>query len=211
MSATGTRVSFSHENQTKATKEVVKLLKESGETPTRELIQKHFFAIQNKANLAIPQDKWDNVAKWLIPNVNLVFQEIIENKELKKQLANLQNELQKAHEKLDAKADELANLKATTMKSKKLTLYIAGLLPKQQQLLIQNNELSSKCIFKFASSEQHNNTKLESAMINSDYVLLMTDFINRNTIVKRFKAKLINVNGGITNLEDTITKLLNKK
>lgn len=211
MSATGTRVSFSHENQTKATKEVVKLLKESGETPTRELIQKHFFAIQNKANLAIPQDKWDNVAKWLIPNVNLVFQEIIENKELKKQLANLQNELQKAHEKLDAKADELANLKATTMKSKKLTLYIAGLLPKQQQLLIQNNELSSKCIFKFASSEQHNNTQLESAMINSDYVLLMTDFINRNTIVKRFKAKLINVNGGITNLEDTITKLLNKK
>lgn len=211
MSATGTRVSFSHESQTKATKEVVKLLKESGETPTRELIQKHFFAIQNKANLAIPQDKWDNVAKWLIPNVNLVFQEIIENKELKKQLANLQNELQKAHEKLDAKADELANLKATTMKSKKLTLYIAGLLPKQQQLLIQNNELSSKCIFKFASSEQHNNTQLESAMINSDYVLLMTDFINRNTIVKRFKAKLINVNGGITNLEDTITKLLNKK
>lgn len=211
MSATGTRVSFSHENQTKATKEVVKLLKEGGETPTRELIQKHFFAIQNKANLAIPQDKWDNVAKWLIPNVNLVFQEIIENKELKKQLANLQNELQKAHEKLDAKADELANLKATTMKSKKLTLYIAGLLPKQQQLLIQNNELSSKCIFKFASSEQHNNTQLESAMINSDYVLLMTDFINRNTIVKRFKAKLINVNGGITNLEDAITKLLNKK
>lgn len=211
MSATGTRVSFSHENQTKATKEVVKLLKESGETPTRELIQKHFFAIQNKANLAIPQDKWDNVAKWLIPNVNLVFQEIIENKELKKQLANLQNELQKAHEKLDAKADELANLKATTMKNKKLTLYIAGLLPKQQQLLIQNNELSSKCIFKFASSEQHNNTQLESAMINSDYVLLMTDFINRNTIVKRFKAKLINVNGGITNLEDTILKLLNKK
>ena len=64
--------------------------------------------------------------------------------------------------------------------------------------------------FKFASSEQHNNTQLESAMINSDYVLLMTDFINRNTIVKRFKAKLINVNGGITNLEDTITKLLNK-
>lgn len=211
MSATGTRISFSHESQTKATKEVVKLLKESGETPTRELIQKHFFAIQNKANLTIPQDKWDNVAKWLIPNVNLVFQEIIENKELKKQLANLQNELQKAHEKLDAKADELANLKATTMKSKKLTLYIAGLLPKQQQLLIQNNELSSKCIFKFASSEQHNNTQLESAMINSDYVLLMTDFINRNTIVKRFKAKLINVNGGITNLEDTITKLLNKK
>lgn len=211
MSATGTRVSFSHENQTKATKEVVKLLKESGETPTRELIQKHFFAIQNKANLAIPQDKWDNVAKWLIPNVNLVFQEIIENKELKKQLANLQNELQKAHEKLDAKANELANLKATTMKSKKLTLYIAGLLPKQQQLLIQNNELSSKCIFKFASSEQHNNTQLESAMINSDYVLLMTDFINRNTVVKRFKAKLINVNGGITNLEDVIAKLLNKK
>lgn len=211
MSATGTRVSFSHENQTKATKEVVKLLKESGETPTRELIQKHFFAIQNKANLAIPQDKWDNVAKWLIPNVNLVFQEIIENKELKKQLANLQNELQKAHEKLDAKADELANLKATTMKSKKLTLYIAGLLPKQQQLLIQNSELSTKCIFKFASSEQHNNTQLESAMINSDYVLLMTDFINRNTIVKRFKTKLINVNGGITNLEDTILKLLNKK
>lgn len=211
MSATGTRVSFSHENQTKATKEVVKLLKESGETPTRELIQKHFFAIQNKANLAIPQDKWDNVAKWLIPNVNLVFQEIIENKELKKQLISLQNELQKAHEKLDAKADELANLKATTMKSKKLTLYIAGLLPKQQQLLIQNNELSSKCIFKFASSEQHNNTQLESAMINSDYVLLMTDFINRNTVVKRFKAKLINVNGGITNLEETITKLLNKK
>lgn len=211
MSATGTRISFSHESQTKATKEVVKLLKESGETPTRELIQKHFFAIQNKANLAIPQDKWDNVAKWLIPNVNLVFQEIIENKELKKQLISLQNELQKAHEKLDAKADELANLKATTVKSKKLTLYIAGLLPKQQQLLIQNNELSSKCIFKFASSEQHNNTQLESAMINSDYVLLMTDFINRNTIVKRFKAKLINVNGGITNLEETITKLLNKK
>ena len=211
MSATGTRVSFSHENQTKATKEVVKLLKENGETPTRELIQKHFFAIQNKANLAIPQDKWDNVAKWLVPNINLVFQEIIENKELKKQLANLQNELQKAHEKLDAKADELANLKATTVKSKKLTLYIAGLLPKQQQLLIQNNELSNKCIFKFASSEQHNNTQLESAMINSDYVLLMTDFINRNTVVKKFKAKLINVNGGITNLEETITKLLNKK
>ena len=86
MSATGTRVSFSHESQTKATKEVVKLLKESGETPTRELIQKHFFAIQNKTNLAIPQDKWDNVAKWLIPNVNLVFQEIIENKELKNNL-----------------------------------------------------------------------------------------------------------------------------
>ncbi len=211
MSATGTRVSFSHENQTKATIEIIKLLKENGETPTRKIIEKHFFAIQNKANLAIPHDKWDNVARWLIPNVNMVFQEIVENKELKKQLANLQNELQKAHEKLDAKADELANLKATTTKDKKLTLYIAGLLPKQQQLLINNSELSTKCIFKFASSEQHNNTQLEAAMTNSDYVLLMTDFINRNTVVKRFKAKLINVNGGITNLEDTISKLLNKK
>lgn len=48
-------------------------------------------------------------------------------------------------------------------------------------------------------------------MINSDYILLMTDFINRNTIVKKFKKKLINVNGGITHLEDTIKDILDKK
>jgi hypothetical protein len=56
-----------------------------------------------------------------------------------------------------------------------------------------------------------NNTQLEAAMINSDYILLMTDFINRNTIVKKFKKKLINVNGGITHLEDTIKDILDKK
>jgi len=78
-------------------------------------------------------------------------------------------------------------------------------------LLLGNKDLSAKCIFKFASSTQHNNTQLEAAMINSDYILLMTDFINRNTIVKKFKKKLINVNGGITHLEDTIKDILDKK
>lgn len=212
MSNTGTRISFSHEQQTSATKLVIGLLKANKETPKRELLKKYFFQIQEKAGLNIPESKWENVAKWLIPNINLVFCEITENIELQKAITKLKKDLEVLNAQLEIKNIELNELKKEKKNEcKKMKIYIAGLLPKQQQILLQNEELTSKCIFKFVSSEQHNNTQFEHAMANSDYLLLMTDFINRNTIVKRFKNKLINVNGGITTLEDTITKLLNKK
>lgn len=205
------RISFSHEEQLKITKAICTHFKEMRHIPNRKEIEEVFFKIMEKEGKPIPHSKWYGVCRWLIPNINMLFDEIISNMHLQIEIDHLKKDLLHAKEKLAEKENCLVDLKANAAKDKKVKLYIAGLLPKQQQLLLGNKDLSAKCIFKFASSAQHNNTQLEAAMINSDYILLMTDFINRNTIVKKFKKKLINVNGGITHLEDTIKDILDKK